>query len=180
MLATYKYCRQRRLLQTSVLKKCLCKAAPESIPEDKAELKRQKSAKLKLTAYFKSEPHLFAVKKYIPEKYFLIKHDTSVLDSLYLVDSNVAKDIVKHVMAEVVDAKKQIICETNAGLGLIALELLDSGVNLVRLYESCPEFRNSLKVQNVFACTYLTAFYFIAVLTVLLFFRVLTIYTLVK
>lgn len=71
-----------------------------------------------------------------------------MLDSLYLIDSIIAKEIVHHVLSELEDVKNKVICETNAGLGMIALELLDSGVQLVRLYESCPEFRNSLKVNR--------------------------------
>lgn len=152
MLVTYKYCLERHILRNSFFKNCFCTVASttESIPEKKTELKKQKSAKLKLAAYFKSEPHLSAVKKYIPEKYFALKHDTSLLDSLYLIDSVIAKDIVRKVLSELSDVKKQVICETNAGLGLISLELLDSGINLVRLYECCPEFRNSLKVNTAF------------------------------
>ncbi|KAG5884975.1 hypothetical protein JTB14_000366 [Gonioctena quinquepunctata] len=42
-------------------------------------------------------------------------------------------------------SEKQIISETNAGLGLISTELLERGVDRVRMYESCPEFRQELK-----------------------------------
>ncbi|GJQ66618.1 mtTFB2 [Trypoxylus dichotomus] len=58
--------------------------------------------------------------------------------------SAIASDIAKHVLPVVKD-KSGIVCETNAGLGFLTSELLDGGLHRIRLYETCSDFRLTLK-----------------------------------
>lgn len=107
---------------------------------------RQKGHYIKLGKYFESNPSAKKLKPFIPAKYFELKRKTPP-ESLYLIDSSIAKKVALQVFPILNAQKKnQIICETNAGLGLIASELLDAGIPTIRLYESCSDFRFTLKV----------------------------------
>lgn len=142
-------CRCYKYLKFNSLIKCFCTtASTTTVSETKKEKSPNLSTINKLKRYIASEPHLKAVREYIPEKYIAVKHSKVAIDSIYLIDSKIAKDIVKHILPKLTKQEDQIIAETNAGLGLIASELLDQNVKLVRLYESCAEFRNSLKTFN--------------------------------
>lgn len=111
----------------------------------KPDVPYQPTSAPKLRSYLKSERHLLQMLPYIPHKYISLKRwDT--IENLYLVDSEIAKDAVQLVFPHVKWNKEQVVCETSAGLGLMASELLDRGVPRVRLYEFCPEFRVGLKV----------------------------------
>ncbi|XP_044264144.1 dimethyladenosine transferase 2, mitochondrial isoform X2 [Tribolium madens] len=109
------------------------------IPEES-----RKSHRARLGQFFRKHPHLYAVKDDIPEKYLALKRLTPP-DNLYLIDVEVAKKAVTHILPDIRTNENQLVCETNAGLGLISGELLDNGVKLVRLYESCPDFKHYLK-----------------------------------
>lgn len=95
--------------------------------------------------YMQSKSSLKEMVPFIPEKYFTIKRKTPP-ENLYLIDEDVAKSVVNRILPLLKRNEDQVICETNAGLGLISSQLLDNGIKLVRLYESCSEFRQSLKV----------------------------------
>lgn len=113
------------------------KTSAESKPPESS-----KSFKTRLTKYFNSKPHLKKIQKYIPEKYLINESHPA---NLYLIDSEIAKDIVKHILPIIQSNKNQLVCETSAGLGFITTELLDNGIELVRMYETCWEFRETLK-----------------------------------
>lgn len=113
------------------------------------------TSKVKLRNYLHSEPHLYEMSRYIPDKHLVLRQRNTI-ENLYLVDSHIAKDVVSQILPIITKNKNQIVCETNAGLGLISSELLDSGLPMVRLYEACPEFRIALKVPNLL----LFAFFF--------------------
>nr|CAH7716454.1 unnamed protein product [Callosobruchus chinensis] len=93
---------------------------------------------------FTTYPHLQNIKKYIPPKYFL-RSNTVPAENIYLICPKTAKRIADIVFKYLRSTKTQVIAETNAGLGLIATELLDKGLDLIRLYETCPEFREELR-----------------------------------
>ncbi|KAF5297113.1 hypothetical protein FQA39_LY02693 [Lamprigera yunnana] len=78
-------------------------------------------------------------------KQFLIINRKKLFSHLYLIDDGIAKDAVKCILPYLIYKDTHIVCETNPGLGLITTELLNGGIELVRLYESCDEFRNTLK-----------------------------------
>lgn len=105
------------------------------------------TSKAKLRSYLKSQTNLFEMLPYIPQKYITLKR-RDFIENLYLIDSKIAKDAVSQVVSTIQKNNKQVVCETNAGLGLISSELLDAGVPVVRLCESCPDFRVALKVCN--------------------------------
>lgn len=124
------------------------KISPEEAAEHKVqdERKRQKAHHIQIDKHFESKECLKKNKQYIPNKYFNLQYSKS--DNLYLIDEDIAKKITAHVFPVLnSQSKDQIICETNAGLGLIASELLDSGIPKIRLYEYCLDFRESLKVR---------------------------------
>lgn len=112
----------------------------KTIPEES-----RKSHKVKISNFFRNQRHLTAVKPYIPGKYLVLKRMTPP-ENLYLIDEQVAKKAVSYILPEIRQNVNQIVSETNAGLGLISKQLLDNGVPLVRLYESCPDFKIYLKV----------------------------------
>lgn len=116
--------------------------------EAKVASSKRISHKRAINKFFLENEHLFAVKEHIPTQY-LTRRRTGIPENLYLACPKVAKIIASHVKAACESFKEnQIIAETNAGLGLITTELLESGVTSVRLYEPCPEFRFELKVTN--------------------------------
>lgn len=117
-------------------------------PVGSAPAENSKSFKTRLTKYFNSKPHLKKIQEYIPKKYLINKRYPAIIENLYLIDSEIAKDIVKHILPILQSNKNQLVCETNAGLGFITTELLDNGIELVRLYETCSEFRVTLKDFN--------------------------------
>lgn len=98
--------------------------------------------------FFESVPELLDVMPHIPSKYL---RNNSTSEHHYLISSTIAKHIVDKIMPFLDLSGKQLIAETNAGLGLITSELLEKGVNLVRMYEYCSEFRVELRV-NTFVC----------------------------
>ncbi|VEN60295.1 unnamed protein product [Callosobruchus maculatus] len=93
---------------------------------------------------FTTNPHIENIKKYIPPKYFL-RPNKLPADNIYLICPKTATKIADIVFKYLRSTKAQVVAETNAGLGLIATELLDRGLDLIRLYESCPEFREELR-----------------------------------
>ncbi|XP_019868579.2 dimethyladenosine transferase 2, mitochondrial [Aethina tumida] len=122
--------------------KLLCTTS-ENPPEKKKSFVKQ-SHGMKMKHFFNRHPEIDNIKQYIPKKYLESKRKT-LPDNIYLMCSKVAKEIAQIVLPEVKDVKNQVICETNPGLGFISAELLENGVPLVRMYESCPEFREMLK-----------------------------------
>lgn len=106
------------------------------------------SHRKRMNLYLNSSECIEDVKPYIPKRYFDQKVRT-ISDNLYLIDSRLATDIAKHILPAIKDTD-QMICETNAGLGLLTSELLDNGLKWVRLYETCPDFRVTLKVRKLY------------------------------
>ncbi|KYB26311.1 dimethyladenosine transferase 2, mitochondrial [Tribolium castaneum] len=119
---------------------------PPPVKPPKIAEQSKRSHKARLGQFFRKHPHLGDVKHDIPEKYFALKRLTPP-ENLYLIDAQVAKKAVTYILPHITKNENQLVCETNAGLGLISGELLDSGVNLVRLYESCPDFKEHLKTR---------------------------------
>lgn len=111
--------------------------------EAKTAVKKIKSNK-GIKHFFQSDSELLKIYPHIPSKYL---RKNSVSEHFYLISPKIAKDIVKKIMPFLDLSGKQLIAETNAGLGLITLELLKEGVNLVRMFETCSEFRTELKVS---------------------------------
>lgn len=99
----------------------------------------------KINLYLSSCKHIEDIRYIIPYKYTEIKKHT-LADNLYLVDSRIAADIAKRILPFIKD-KNRMVCETNAGLGFITSELLDNGLDRIRLYETCSDFRLTLKVN---------------------------------
>ncbi|RZC34521.1 dimethyladenosine transferase 2, mitochondrial, partial [Asbolus verrucosus] len=114
------------------------------ISSKKIPASAKKSHTLRLSNFFDNNPHLLPVKKHIPEKYFALKRVTQP-ENLYLIDEQVAKKAAAYILPRIKQNENQIVCETNAGLGFITSYLLENGVKLVRLYESCPDFKVYLK-----------------------------------
>ncbi|CAH0551418.1 unnamed protein product [Brassicogethes aeneus] len=106
--------------------------------------KSGKSHTTKINNFFRKDPDLAEIKEFIPEKYLDCKRKT-LTDNLYLICAKIARRTVRHVMPAIKNNTNQIVCETNAGLGFISSELLRKKIPLIRLYESCPEFREMLK-----------------------------------
>lgn len=129
-------------------------APPPEVPTLPKETPYMPTSRQKLRSYLKSELHLFEMLPYIPDKYLKLRRRDTI-ENLYLIDSKVAKDVVNLIFPIIQKNKKQIVCETNAGLGLIASELLDLGWPMVRLYEVCGEFRTALKVRWNFCLIFL-------------------------
>ncbi|CAH2000897.1 unnamed protein product [Acanthoscelides obtectus] len=117
----------------------------ESVPK-KDDLKPTAEKRIpfshELHYFLTANPHLSTVKKYIPPRYFA---ETTAPENMYLICPNAAKSIANIVFPHLRSTKSQVIAETNAGLGLITTELLEKGVDLIRLYESCSDFRKELK-----------------------------------
>lgn len=97
----------------------------------------------RIERHFNERYELKLVKPHIPKKY-LTQNRQNILRHSYMVNSTYAKDIVNRILPYLKD-KDQIICETNAGLGLISTELIRRGVEKVRLYEASMEFRAYLR-----------------------------------
>lgn len=108
--------------------------------------KRKNNHNIGIGNYFASKPSLAETKPCIPNKYFVLKRRTAP-ENLYLIDQDIAKEATEKILP-VLKTANTLICETNVGLGLLASNLLNNNVNLIRLYESCPDFRHSLKVMN--------------------------------
>jgi hypothetical protein len=129
---------------------CTCSqdaaSPPKKPPEPVVQKLRSatKSQKAKVSQFFRRNPHLVAARPHIPEKYFVTKRITPP-ENLYLIDANVAKKAARYVLPHVKNVKDHIVSETNAGLGLITSELLSNGIKLVRLYESCLDFKAHLR-----------------------------------
>lgn len=99
-----------------------------------------------MNIYLGSQSHIEEIRHIIPLRYTEQKN-RGFADNLYLIDSNIAQDIANRILPFIIN-KDRMICETNPGLGFITSELLDGGLERVRLYESCPEFRLTLKVYS--------------------------------
>lgn len=106
--------------------------------------KRYISTTKNMHLFFENNPVLANNLPHIPQKY--LRHNKGA-EHHYLICPTTAKDIVDKIMPFLDLSGKQLIAETNTGLGLITGELLDRGVNFVRMYENCPEFRVELKVS---------------------------------
>lgn len=94
--------------------------------------------------FFERDFELLGILPHIPIKYLRVN---SAAEHHYLISPKIAKQVVDKIMPFLDLSGKQLIAETNAGLGLISGELLERGVDLVRMYESCSEFRTELKVS---------------------------------
>ncbi|KAJ8926122.1 hypothetical protein NQ315_009979 [Exocentrus adspersus] len=110
----------------------------------KQPVRRKRVSHKMAIANFFLENNLSPILQHLPRQYLKVRKAGSP-ESLYLVCPKTAKTIASYVKAAFEENQDQIIAETNAGLGLIATELLDSGVRPVRLYEPCPDFRLELK-----------------------------------
>nr|CAI5860323.1 unnamed protein product [Callosobruchus analis] len=128
----------RRLSRLSKIDAAQATGHPESSNTERAPLTRE------LYYLFATHPHLENIKKYIPPKYFHRPHKIPA-DNIYLICTKTAKKIADIVLQHLRSTKNQVVAETNAGLGLIATELLDKGLDLIRLYETCSEFREELR-----------------------------------
>lgn len=113
---------------------------------------KPKGMKKEMRQFFESDPELMDVLPHIPTKYLGVNTNS---EHHYLISTAIAKQIVDKIMPFLDLSGKQLITETNAGLGLITTELLEKGVNLVRMYEACSEFRTELRVIiSANFCTY--------------------------
>lgn len=133
----------RRLSSTKEISE-LKKSASSSTGTSGVKSKRVRFTKPMLQ-FFHSDPDLLKVVSHIPDKYL---RQNSLSRHYYLVCPKIAKDIVDKIMPFLDLSGKQLIAETNAGLGLITLELLKRGVPKVRMYEPCAEFRQELRVSK--------------------------------
>ncbi|CAH2000889.1 unnamed protein product [Acanthoscelides obtectus] len=127
--------------------RCLSESVPKKdVEPTKDDLKRTAENRIpfsrELVYFLTANPHLSSVKKYIPPRHLAV---TRAPENLYLICPNVAKSIANIVFPHLRSTKSQVIAETNAGLGLITTELLEKGVDLIRLYEMCSDFRRELK-----------------------------------
>ncbi|XP_018563365.1 dimethyladenosine transferase 2, mitochondrial [Anoplophora glabripennis] len=106
---------------------------------------KRPSHKRVINRFFLENEHLTALKEHIPEQHLTLRR-AGLPENLYLICPKVAKIIASHVKAATEsNGNNQVIAETNAGLGLISMELLENGVTPVRVYETCPDFRKELK-----------------------------------
>ncbi|KAK4884387.1 hypothetical protein RN001_000658 [Aquatica leii] len=116
---------------------------PELVSKQEEPVRKLRN-KTRLNRYFDGLFYLKDVKQSIPEKYFVVTRK-QVFQHMYLVDQKIAKEVVRTILPYLKCDDPHIVCESNPGLGLITTELLREGVEMVRLYESCIEFRNILK-----------------------------------
>lgn len=97
--------------------------------------------------YMQSDEKLSPLIKHIPNKYFPSKKK-ALISNMYLVNPEVAESVAGWIMPFVKSKSDQVICETNAGLGLISSNLLKAGLGRIRIYESCMDFQTYLTVSN--------------------------------
>lgn len=112
---------------------------------DPPKQKRKNHHNIGIANYFSSKPCLRDIKQCIPNKYFVLNRRTAP-ENIYLIDPDIANEATATILSCLKNTKG-LICETNVGLGLLASNLLNNGVNMIRLYESCSDFRYSLKVN---------------------------------
>lgn len=129
-----------KYLNTNISKVRMLSTATVSI---RKKQKKSKRISREMNDFFNSSKELSETTPHIPVKYMCVN---STSEHHYLVCTNTAKEIIDKIMPHLDLSRKQLICETNAGLGLLTMELLERGVKLVRMYESCSEFRAELKV----------------------------------
>ncbi|KAJ8962737.1 hypothetical protein NQ318_001135 [Aromia moschata] len=126
-------------------RRCHINTEKKLVTEDAQSLKKPRLSHAKaINIFFQENKEIRGIKQFIPSKYLELKRKGTP-DHLYLINPAIAKIIFSHLKSVLNSKSDQIICETNAGLGLVATELLEYGIKLVRLYESCPEFREGLK-----------------------------------
>nr|XP_023024313.1 uncharacterized protein LOC111512425 [Leptinotarsa decemlineata] len=107
----------------------------------------RKAGSRQIKNFINFHPHLKVAHR-IPAIYKKIAARDSI-DYLYLVCPETARNIANHVLASVNLDKKQVIAEANAGLGLVSTELLERGVNRVRIYEKCDKCLSILQNFNI-------------------------------
>lgn len=112
--------------------------------EPNTAVKKSRGIPKEMQTFFKSDRQMLEILPHVPSKYL---RQNSLSQHFYLTSPKIAKDIVKKIKPFLDLSGKQLIAETNAGLGLITIELLKEGVNNVRMYESCSEFRTELRVS---------------------------------
>lgn len=132
--------------QTLAYRKCYT-LPPEVIPNLSWERFETLPHRKRMNLYLSSAKHIEEIRHIIPCKYTELKK-RALADNLYLVDARIASDIAKHILPFLKD-KSRKVCETNAGLGFLTSELLEGGVEQIRLYETCSDFRLTLKVNHI-------------------------------
>lgn len=118
----------------------------QEIPEKNEEYPQQSSSVRfkQFKEYVDKHNELKDVFHHLPFRIMKQQKD-STLQSLHLICPKIADKVATHVFPIIKTNKNQIICETNAGLGLITSKLLDNGIEYVRMYEVFHEFQTYLR-----------------------------------
>ncbi|XP_049805483.1 dimethyladenosine transferase 2, mitochondrial isoform X2 [Schistocerca nitens] len=111
-------------------------------PEEHRKRKRRITQSEEISNYFQTKESLRNVLKDVPGK--ILKMRRKIPEALYLVDDDVADEIVTTINKEVESLNSPII-EANPGLGLITKRLLNCGAQNLQLYESSAEFKARLQ-----------------------------------
>ncbi|XP_049954047.1 dimethyladenosine transferase 2, mitochondrial [Schistocerca serialis cubense] len=111
-------------------------------PEEHRKRKRRMTQSEEISNYFQTKESLRNVLKDVPGK--ILKMRRKIPEALYLVDDDVADEIVTAINKEVESLNSPII-EANPGLGLITKRLLNCGAQNLQLYESSAEFKARLQ-----------------------------------
>ena len=101
----------------------------------------------KMLTFFKNETQILEIIKLFPPQHVKTKINTRI-EYLYLINPDVAKSIAKHISSILNQKKEHFVAETNPGIGLLTKELLNGGIKLLRLYESCSDMRAHLMVSE--------------------------------
>ncbi|KAF7265586.1 hypothetical protein GWI33_021038 [Rhynchophorus ferrugineus] len=118
--------------QTSKKKQCS--------PREKSSVKHINDLK----KFFKAHPYLESYRQYIPPK--ILNFRQKKHDRFYLICPNVAKAASKHILQGIKDNNNQVIAEVNPGIGYLTKELLDGGVDNLKLYEPNDIFYPVIKL----------------------------------
>ncbi|XP_030753407.1 dimethyladenosine transferase 2, mitochondrial [Sitophilus oryzae] len=115
---------------------------------EKAPVKRRRHISKRsseVDAFFQSNNHMEYLKELIPAN-IKLQRKTVIPDRMYLICPNTAKKVAEYVWEQTKSNTNQLICETNPGVGVITIELLEKGARKVRLYEPNELFHEPLKV----------------------------------
>lgn len=110
--------------------------------DESRKRKRRNNHSEEINDYFQTKESLRNILKDVPAK--ILKVRRKAPDALYLVDDDVADDVVTTINKEVETLDSPII-EANPGLGLITKRLLNCGAQNLQLYESNGDFKAHLQ-----------------------------------
>lgn len=101
----------------------------------------------KILTCFENETQILEIIESFPPQHVKIRANSRI-EYLYLINPDIAKDIVGQIVPILNPKRKHFVAETNPGIGILTKELLNGGVKSLRLYESCSDMRLQLTVNE--------------------------------